>query len=150
MSETQNLVLFMNFYERWLRHLCIGWSFWHSEIVFGGWKDFLLVMGIEPMTQMPPRLHTTFRNFTMFKWVPFWRDPVQKSGDWLLMMRLVIHTNVQLHFTFLTFYCDETFEANFSECLNGFYNYGRLEFRPIFVTFKVFILYKMVHYKGLG
>ena len=81
-------------------------------------------------TDAPTTSHN-IQSFKMFKWVPFWRDPVQKSGDWLLMMRLVIHTNVQLHFTFLTFYCDETFEANFSECLYDFYSYGRLEIRPI-------------------
>ena len=150
MSKTQIFSSFYEFLWKMAAPSMYGKVILAFRNCFGGWKDFLLVMGIEPMTQMPPRLHTIFRDFTMFKWVPFWRDPVQKSGDWLLMMRLVIHTNVQLHFTFLTFYCDETFEANFSECLNGFYNYGRLEFRPIFVTFKVFILYKMVHYKGLG
>lgn len=33
---------------------------------FGGWKDFLLGMGIEPMTQMPLRLYTVIRTFKMF------------------------------------------------------------------------------------
>ena len=38
---------------------------------FGGWKDFLLGMGIEPMTQMPLRLYTVIRTLRCFKWVPF-------------------------------------------------------------------------------